>query len=153
MPKKKPKQELVKEIAHEKVENTKLDGRFKQKEIAFGTARGVRPIKHVINDLLKAIPPTGEIPEHVIDAIMEIESYLGKRMTRQQLMAHAIINRAMHGNVDAFREVMDRTEGKVANKNENKNMNLTYEDWLKSQAGEKTVNEEDDDTDDMAGSF
>jgi hypothetical protein len=94
-------------------------------------------VKQVINELLNSVPTSGEIPDEIIGTIMELEDALGRRLTRKQLMSQAIISRAMQGHVDAFREIVDRTEGKVVQRIDNKNMNLTYEDWLKSQAGQE----------------
>lgn len=98
--------------------------------------RSKNPIKDTIDSVMNSLPVTSEIPDEIVAQIMEIEDAIGKKMTRQHVMVHALVNRAMQGSVDAFRELVDRTEGKVANKNENKNMNLTYEDWLKAQAGQ-----------------
>lgn len=119
----------------------------KRKEKALSLSHPVvaKSIKDVITDLVSQVPPMSEIPESMIATIMELEDTVGQKLTRQQLMVHALVNRAMQGSVDAFRELVDRTEGKVANKNENKNMNINYEDWLKSQAGitpEETIDDE-----------
>lgn len=121
-----------------KPKQTQFEKRKEREERAAALKERLTPIstKDVIKDLISKVPVTGEIPDEIVAQVMELEDLTGRKMTRQQLMVHAMVNRAMSGSVDAFRELLDRTEGKVANKNENKNMNLTYEDWLKAQAGE-----------------
>lgn len=121
-----------------KVKKTQFEKRKEREERELALKQHFTPVstKDVIKDLISKVPVTGEIPDEIVAQVMELEDLTGRKMTRQQLMVHAMVNRAMSGSVDAFRELLDRTEGKVANKNENKNMNLTYEDWLKAQAGE-----------------
>lgn len=114
-----------------------------ERALAFKAEHKPATIKDVILDIISALPVTEEIPDDLVAQVMLIEDSEGRKLTRQQIMVHAIINRAMQGNVDAFRELLDRTEGKVANKNENKNMNVTYEDWLKAQAGGTEVKDDD----------
>lgn len=105
--------------------------------------------KKIISEVLASVPVKGEIPEETIAAVLELEEKLGQDLTRQQIMVHAIIAKAMGGSVEAFREILDRTEGKVVNKSENKNLNVTYEDWLKNKArqesGDDIQDEEEDD--------
>lgn len=135
--------EKVKRQAEARIKEVRAKEADKRKEIK-AQVKEAKSFKSVIKHMISQVPHRGEISEDILATIMEIEDQEGRQMTRQQLMVHALIGRAMQGNVDAFRELLDRTEGKVANRNENKNLNVTYEDWLKQQASDPMTGEPED---------
>lgn len=71
--------------------------------------------------------------------------YMGGELTRADVAAFALMGKAMSGDINAFKEIADRVEGKPVQRTENKNMNMNYTDFLGGLAG--FSDDEDDDED------
>lgn len=106
--------------------------------------RGKKNISSVLRKFMQAPvskQELGKLPKNVQKAL---EDYMGGELTRGDVAAFVLMGKAMEGDIMAFKEIADRTEGKAIQRTENKNLNMNYTDFLKGLAG---FDEEDEDED------
>lgn len=63
-------------------------------------------------------------------AIQKIQAEFGRDMTLREIIHFRQILKAVDGNTEAYKALLDREEGKPMQRNENLNINGTLEDWL-----------------------
>lgn len=104
------------------------------------------PFDQLIQKVITKTPLKAQIEgnEELLAMYQELLERYGKAPSMQALMVVTLAQKAMHGDVAAFKEVVDRIEGKAIQRNENKNMNVSYEDYLKSLEKETMIVEGDD---------
>lgn len=73
----------------------------------------------------------------------DLTEFMGGELTRGDIAAFALMGRAMEGDIMAFKEIADRVEGKAVQRNENKNVNVNYTDFLKGLGGFEEEDDED----------
>jgi hypothetical protein len=83
-----------------------------------------------------------KLPDNVRKAL---EDKLGRGLTRGDIAAFVLMGKAMEGDIAAFKEIVDRTEGKAVQRTENKNLNVNYTDFIKGLAGFDDEPEEEED--------
>lgn len=99
------------------------------------------PFNVLIKKILTQTPLKAQMAdnEKLIDLYEELLNRYGKAPSMQAIMVTALAEKAMLGDVSAFKEVVDRIEGKALQKTENKNMNVSYLDYLKELERGKVV--------------
>lgn len=98
----------------------------------------------IIKKIFSSKATYGELKDIPESSRLELEELMGGQLTRGDVAIFKQVARAVEGDFLAFKEIMDRIEGKAVQKNENMNVNANYTDFLKSKA---EVDESSDDDD------
>lgn len=100
-----------------------------------GTTNKGRSISSVLKSFMNA-PPTKREFEKLPDRVKKnLEEYMGRGLTRADIAGFVLMGKAMDGDIMAFKEIADRTEGKAIQRTENKHVHGNYTDFLKGLAG------------------
>lgn len=110
-----------------------------------GRPRGGKNLSSVLKQWMNADVTKTEFDKLPGPVRHSLEQYLGRGLTRKDVAAFALMGKAMTGDILAFKEIADRTEGKALQRTENKNLNANYADFVKGLAEFDDEDGEDDD--------
>lgn len=108
-----------------------------------GPLKPATAMRRVLRELMEAPADKRELTNFPPHIPIMFEQSFGRVPTRQDLMALAVMTKAMEGDVQAFNALLDRTEGKPIQKTQNQNLNMNYVDFLKAKQAELENNEEE----------
>lgn len=103
-----------------------------------------KTISGVLKQFMQTAPSRKEFDKLPKSVKNNLEEYLGRGLTRADIAAFVLMGKAMEGDIMAFKEIADRTEGKAIQRTENKHVHGNYTDFLKGLAG---FDDDDEDQD------